>query len=183
MTIVPTTAKSKDQGFGDECPGFSFVRSYRPRGPEIFHENFPSSPDDVFYNFISSIAAKTAADSSAAVFAFGRDGSGGAAVWHKPFVPPDRGKEGDITGTGDPGPASSQASRPSRDTEYRCPLSRPFGSQARRGPVGPRSRRPQKSGRRHVRFCCFHSGIPEPMLLHRSLWRCFRAVPKRGWSS
>lgn len=115
---------------------------------------------------------------------FGRDGSGGAAAWHGPSVPPpDRGKEGDITGTGDPGPASSQASRPSRDTEYRCPLSRPLGSQARREPIGPRSRRPQKSGRRHVRFCCFHSGIPEPMLLHRSLWRRFRAAPKRGWSS
>lgn len=114
---------------------------------------------------------------------FGRDGSGGAAAWHGPSVPPDRGKEGDITGTGDPGPASSQASRPSRDTEYRCPLSRPSRSQARREPIGPRSRRPQKSGRRHVRFCCFHSGIPEPMLLHRSLWHRFRAVPKRGWSS
>lgn len=92
-------------------------------------------------------------------------------------------KRGISRGRGTPGPASSQESRPSRDTEYRCPLSRPFGSQARQGPVGPRSRRPQKSGRRHVRFCCFHSGIPEPMPLHRSLWRRFRAVPKRGWSS
>ena len=50
------------------------------------------------------------ADNSAAVLAFGRARSGGTTAWHKPFVPPDRGKEGDITGTGDPGPASSQVS-------------------------------------------------------------------------
>lgn len=101
--IVPTTAKSKDQGFGDECPGFSFCPvPPAPGGRRASLKFFSSCLHDVLI-FSSWIATRTAADISGRSLFFGRDWSGGAAAWHGPSVPPDRGKEGDITGTGTPG--------------------------------------------------------------------------------